>query len=54
LKKGLIVASFGTTHDDTREKTIDVIENDVKFTIQCSGELIKISYPMGQVEINTK
>ncbi len=30
------------------------IENDVKFTIQCSGELIKISYPMGQVEINTK
>lgn len=30
------------------------VENDVKFTIQCSGELIKISYPMGQVEINTK
>ena len=30
------------------------VENDVKFTIQCSGGLIKISYPMGQVEINTK
>ena len=30
------------------------VENDVKFTIQCSGELIKISYPMGQVEINIK
>jgi len=30
LKKGLIVASFGTTHDDTREKTIDVIENEFK------------------------
>ncbi len=24
--KGLLVASFGTTHDDTREKTIDQIE----------------------------
>ena len=30
MKKGVIVASFGTTHDDTREKTIDVIENDIK------------------------
>ena len=30
MKKGLIVASFGTTHDDTREKTIDVIENEIK------------------------
>lgn len=30
------------------------VENDVRFTIQCSGELIKISYPMGKVEIKTK
>ena len=30
------------------------VENDVRFTIQCSGELIKVSYPMGKVEIKTK
>ena len=30
------------------------VENDVRFTIQCSGELIKVSYPMGRVEIKTK
>lgn len=30
MKKGVIVASFGTTHEDTRKKTIDVIENDIK------------------------
>ena len=29
MKKGVIVASFGTTHEDTRKKTIDVIENDI-------------------------
>ena len=32
MKRGVIVASFGTTHDDTRKKTIDVIENDIKDT----------------------
>lgn len=32
MKKGVIVASFGTTHEDTRKKTIDVIENDIKNT----------------------
>ena len=34
MKKGVIVASFGTSHEDTRKKTIDVIENDIreKFT----------------------
>lgn len=30
MKKGVIVASFGTTHEDTEKKTIDVIENDIK------------------------
>ena len=30
MKKGVIVASFGTTHEDTRKKTIDVIENDIR------------------------
>ncbi|EIG24465.1 DUF5374 domain-containing protein [Haemophilus paraphrohaemolyticus] len=30
------------------------VENDVKFIIQCSGELIKVSYPMGHVEIKVK
>lgn len=30
------------------------VENDVRFTIQCNEELIKISYPMGKVEIKTK
>jgi len=36
LKRGVIVASFGTTHDDTRKKTIDVIENDIKDTYKDS------------------
>ena len=30
MKKGVIVASFGTSHEDTRKKTIDVIENDIR------------------------
>jgi len=30
MKKGIIVASFGTTHQDTREKTIDVIEHKIR------------------------
>ena len=30
MKKAVIVASFGTSHEDTRIKTIDVIENDIK------------------------
>ncbi|MCR3955543.1 MAG: sirohydrochlorin cobaltochelatase [Gudongella sp.] len=30
MKKGIIVASFGTTHQDTRERTIDVIENAIR------------------------
>jgi sirohydrochlorin cobaltochelatase len=30
MKKGIIVASFGTTHQDTRERTIDVIENEIR------------------------
>ena len=36
MKKGVIVASFGTTHEDTRKKTIDVIENDIKNTYKDS------------------
>ena len=36
MKRGVIVASFGTTHDDTRKKTIDVIENDIKDTYKDS------------------
>lgn len=36
MKRGVIVASFGTTHDDTRKKTIDVIENDIKNTYKDS------------------
>ena len=30
MKKGIVVASFGTTHIDTLEKTIEAIENKVK------------------------
>ena len=30
MKKAVIAASFGTSHEDTRIKTIDVIENDIK------------------------
>ena len=30
------------------------VENNVKFAIQCSGEQIKVSYPMGKVEIKAK
>ena len=29
MKKGILVVSFGTSHLDTMEKTIDVIERDV-------------------------
>jgi sirohydrochlorin cobaltochelatase len=29
MKKGIILASFGTTHQDTRERTIDVLENRI-------------------------
>lgn len=29
-KKGILVVSFGTTHVDTREKTIEAIENAIK------------------------
>ncbi|MDD2959367.1 MAG: sirohydrochlorin cobaltochelatase [Lachnospiraceae bacterium] len=29
-KKAILVVSFGTSHNDTREKTIDVIENDIR------------------------
>lgn len=30
MKKAVIAASFGTSHEDTRIKTIDVIENDIR------------------------
>ena len=30
------------------------VENGVKFAIQCSGEQIRVSYPMGQVEIKAR
>lgn len=30
MKKGILVTSFGTSHKDTREKSIEVIENMVK------------------------
>lgn len=30
MKKAVIVASFGTSHEDTRIRTIDVIENDIR------------------------
>ena len=29
MKKGILVVSFGTSHLDTMEKTIDVIEQDI-------------------------
>lgn len=29
VKKGILVVSFGTSHEDTRKKTIDVIENEI-------------------------
>ena len=29
LKKGILVVSFGTSHEDTRIKTIDAIENEI-------------------------
>jgi len=37
MKKGVIVASFGTTHEDTRKKTIDVIENDIRELMEFEG-----------------
>lgn len=30
VKKAILAVSFGTSHDDTREVTIDAIENDMK------------------------
>lgn len=30
MKKGILVVSFGTSHEDTRKKTIDAITDDVK------------------------
>jgi len=30
MKKAILVTSFGTSHKDTREKCLDVIENEVK------------------------
>ena len=27
MKKGIVIASFGTTHEDALKRTIDVIEN---------------------------
>ena len=29
MKKGILVVSFGTSHLDTMERTIDVIENEI-------------------------
>ena len=29
MKKGIVIASFGTTHEDALKKTIDVIENKI-------------------------
>ena len=29
MKKGILVVSFGTSHLDTMEKTIDVIEREI-------------------------
>ncbi|HOO33316.1 MAG TPA: sirohydrochlorin cobaltochelatase [Thermotogota bacterium] len=29
MKKAVLVASFGTTHEDTRSKTIDAVTNDI-------------------------
>lgn len=30
MKKAILVTSFGTSHKDTREKCLDVIENEVR------------------------
>ena len=38
MKKAILVVSFGTSHEDTRKKTIDVIE-----------EMIAKAYPDYQV-----
>ena len=37
MKKGILVTSFGTSHSDTRKKTIEVIENLVieKYGKEC-------------------
>lgn len=29
MKKGIVIASFGTTHEDALKKTIDIIENKI-------------------------
>lgn len=33
-KRGILIVSFGTSHDDTRAKTIDVLQNDFKAEFQ--------------------
>ena len=30
MKKAILAVSFGTSFNDTREKTIDIIENDLQ------------------------
>ena len=37
MKKGILVTSFGTSHSDTRKKTIEAIENLVieKYGKEC-------------------
>ena len=29
MKKGIVIASFGTTHEDALKETIDIIENKI-------------------------
>ena len=47
MKKAIIVTSFGTSHKDTREKCLDVIENEVRE--KYGNEKVERAYTSGVI-----
>ena len=47
MKKAILVTSFGTSHKDTREKCLDVIENEVRE--KYGNEKVERAYTSGVI-----
>ena len=47
MEKAVLVTSFGTSHKDTREKCLDLIENEVR--AKYGSEKVERAYTSGVI-----